>query len=515
MITQYPHIMVVRCFWMCQGEKTDAMLKKIQDRLENQIDGIHDKEFAGQRPKHTESKYGPVHAIEEANLLEKKLALARKKLEDYEAGRPSGKEVKEEAKLQSEIDAEREKMMGDDDSKKEGGKLAAAQSKVGSDKAVAKGQEQGQVAEVSATGVADAHAQGKEVQPEESPTVRHQKQNMARLYYKAGSLFWKANPTSLFRDWVGQQKKWDDSFSAAAAGQEEETHDAAAATQKKVSTDYVPLTGTAYTHAFMSKFESQLREIKAVAPEDLVARALYLAAERQYMDAHPLATESDWQHEKVKLDSASPAAILSWRVGDETALYSQEAADLYKQAQEEEAKAREMYYKSQESFWMAEHQASYEDWKRSQQEWNYWYSNPYAVTPTENNGPASDGQKLAQMAYRERFTVMYSREMKQAHADSPMKYVAQNMYIVAQHSFFAAKPGASLSDWEDTKSTWDMFYNEDKKLDAEQKQIDVMRGAVIERTLTKTSQKASRPQVCLCVYIYMHVCVCMWKGELM
>jgi hypothetical protein len=485
---------------MYQGEETDAMLKKIQDRLERQIDGIHAKEFVSQ-PKHTESKYGPVHAIEEAHLLEKKLALARKKLEDYEAGRPSGKELKEEAKLQSEIDAERVKMT--DDYPKQKGSSKHAQKKVGSDKA-AKGQEHIQE-ERSATAVTNAHAQDDKA---ESPAVTRQKQNMAKLYYKAGNVFWKANPTSLFHEWVGQQKKWDDSFSAASASARQKPHDVSAKdaiTQEKASMDYVPLTGTAYTHAFMSKVEAQLREIDAVAPADLVARALYLAAERQYMDAHPVATQSDWKHEKIKLDSASPAAILSWKVGDYTALYSQEAADLYKQAQEEEAKAREMYYKSQESFWQAEHQASYEDWKRSQQQWNYWYSNPYAVTPTQSSEEA--GQKLAQMAYRERFMDMYDKEMKQAHADSPMKYVAQNMYIVAQHSFFAAKPGASLADWEDAKSVWDMFYNEDKKLDAEQKQIDVLRGAVIERTLNRGSQKASRPQVCLCACVHAHMSV--------
>ncbi len=467
------------------------MLKKIQDRLQVEIDDIRSKEFLSQHPavKH-EPKYGPVHAIEEAKMLETKLALARKKLQDFEEGRPSQKEVKEEAKLQHELDAEREKLAGEYPSKKG---QQDNQSKQEARGPASPKEAHGRVKndKQSHAQLATSAAQGPGQTPSSS-MVAPENQNMAKLYYKAGNQFWKANPTSLFSDWTSMQNRWDKSFKRGSVAPKGK----ATAQSKAQQLDYAELTGTAYTQAFMSKFAAQLKQIEGSKPEDIVARALYLAAENDFLQENRHAKESDWKHEKIKLDSASPAAILSWRVGDETALYSQEAADLYKQAQEEEAKAREMYYKAQETYWQAEHQASYEDWQRAQQQWNYWYSNPYATAPTDPaDAPAQP--KLAQLAYRERFFAMYKNEMKHAHADSPIKYVAQTMYLVAQHSFFAAKPGAGLSDWEEAKKTWDTFYREDKKLDAQQRSIDVLRATVAAHALSRSQNKALHPQVCV------------------
>lgn len=84
--------------------------------------------------------------------------------------------------------------------------------------------------------------------------------------------------------------------------------------------------------------------------------------------------------------------------------------------------------------------------------------------------------------------------MQNVHADSPMRFVAQSLYSVAEYSFFAAKPGASLADWQEAKRAWDEFYRDDKTLDAEQRQIDTFRAVALAKgfrsvTLSESSHR--------------------------
>eukprot|EP00960_Hanusia_phi_P008279 236773-Hanusia_phi.AAC.1 len=108
------------------------------------------------------------------------------------------------------------------------------------------------------------------------------------------------------------------------------------------------------------------------------------------------------------------------------ALYSQEAQDMYKQAEEYENEAREYYYKAQEAYWQANSQASYEDWKRGQQEWEYWYNRPSISDKASESSLQVQGPNLA-----------------------------KTYLLAAAFTYFDRANKPSMKNWNQLTKTWD------------------------------------------------------------
>ena len=125
------------------------------------------------------------------------------------------------------------------------------------------------------------------------------------------------------------------------------------------------------------------------------------------------------------------------QVAHET-LYSQEAQDMYKQAEEYENEAREYYHKAQEAYWQAYSQASYEDWKRGQQEWEYWYNRPSIADKTPSQGKSS----------------------LQANGTN----LAKTYFLAAAFTYFDRANKPTMKNWKQLTRTWDSQFANKAKL---------------------------------------------------
>ena len=453
-----------------QASKTESSLKLIEDRLEDKIGALRGQIYAGHHPKLAErgesalgKELGPIRSIKEEAKLQREISSERKKLVVGETGGPSLKQKVEEAELGKELEEEREKLASPESSSSSSSSSPSARSRAAAAATMSGGSGSSREASSSSSSSSSSSVltpeQRKQMKATQQRRGRYKLGEEARvMYYRAMQRYWSSNVNAQFGDWKVAQDRWDSALVDGSSRAPSST-----TPRPSASTGYDVEGGDkmegkegtgmgregGYGGRFGAWFARGMDDVGVRVAGDTVARATYLCAEHLYFAAHPAAGREDWHEARAGYDASAPPAMLSWKEGSETAVYSEEAQRLYERAHEQEAHAREAYYRAEEAYWRAHGMGGYQEWKKSQEEWDRGVAEEglsalgHASAPPSrlsrldaesrkgtrksrggqfgDDGNGDDGRVVEGDGYRQRFLSRYSTEIERHRAGRILK----------------------------------------------------------------------------------------------